>query len=127
MAEKEKTQIGAVRYTRAGGKNAGIAGSYLKGLNELRAKVKGRISEINDLMVSDTNLDINVRDTIKDLAEKIQYLLYCDGEYCKFEKSLLWALDFADDIMRVSAYSGNIDIYAKGSQIAYDIRKFYYT
>jgi len=126
MAEKEKTQIGAVRYTRVGGKSADIKGSYLKGLSELRAKVKGRISEINDLMVSDTNMDINVHDTIRDLSEKIEYLLYCDGKYCKFEKSLIWALDFADDIMRVSAYSGNIDIYAKASQIAYDIRTFYY-
>jgi len=125
--EKEKTQISGADYTRVGGENPDMIDPYIKGLNELRKNVKSHVDKIKGLMVENVDMDINLRDTIDDLLNKIQSLLYCEhGEYCQFPNALLWALDFSDDIKRIAGYENNTDIYIEASKIWYAVHKFYY-
>ena len=115
----EKTQFG---NNPGAGEKAPID-LYAKGLSQLRENVKRHISNIKDLLI--TNTDINTYATVMDLIEKIEYLLYCNS-YCKFEKSLLWAYDFAEDIRRVSGIKNYTKIYTESFEMAEEIRKFYF-
>jgi len=125
--EKGETQNLGVQNTRVGGENPDTIDPYLKGLNELRKTVKTHINAIKGIMVEKVDMDINLRDTIDDLLNKIQSLLYCEnGEYCQFSDALIWILDFSDDIKRIAGYENNTDIYIEASKIWYAVHKFYF-
>jgi len=94
-----------------------------KGLNELRKNVKRHISNIKDLLVMNT--DINTYAAIIDLTDKLEYLLYPNSD-CKFEKSLLWAIDLAEDIRRVAGIKNHAEIYTESLKMSEEIRKFYF-
>jgi len=104
---------------------AGVNAS--QSLIELRKKVENYLLDINDILVKDVDVDINVYDTVRDLSDKVKNMLYCEkGEYCKIPDALLWALDLAEDIQRIAGYAKIIDVYIKASQIANEIRSFYF-
>jgi len=120
--EKQKGPIDLLADNPIGGENPDMTDLYVKGLNELRKTVKIHVDKIKDSLI--TNTDINTYAAIMDLIDKLEYLLYCNSD-CKFEKSLLWAIDLAEDIRRISGIKNYTEIYTESLKMSEEIRKFY--
>ena len=120
--EKAKNENPHVQNTLIGGENPDMTDPYFNALNKLRENVKSHISKIKDSLI--TNTDINTYAAIMDLTDKLEYLLYSNSD-CKFQKSLLWAIDLAEDIRRISGIKNYTEIYTESVKMSEEIRNFY--